>query len=146
MTRYGRQIEYDLQRELGVDAQKLWRKRKWRKLLSHIDMLPQATQTRQAMLADPEHIAMILEAQEKYGLKASGPPMSEYTPEAARLDGVIDAIHALSYITAKANGAKGGQPPRPQPRPTSIIDDERHRKTMEKSKSVADRFMRRTVE
>lgn len=147
MERYRRQIRYDLQRELHVSLGELWNSRRWRELLDFIDMLPQATQTRQAMLADPDHVAMLVEYKERHPeMKAKGPALAEYSPEAARLDTIIDRLGTLTTITLKANGAKSVPKQTLQPRPESIVEDLEHRRHTDASKRIADRAMRRNPE
>lgn len=95
------------------------------------------------MLNDEEHVAMILEARDKYGLKPGGPELAEYTPEVARLDLLIDAQRIFQAMFARANGAKAVRTPQLQPRPETAVEAIEHRTKMAKSKSIADRFMHR---
>lgn len=41
-----------------------------------------------------------------------------YTPEASKLDALIDELEALRFVTAKAAGAKRVGKPKPTPRPS----------------------------
>jgi hypothetical protein len=96
------------------------------------------------MLTDEDHVAMILEAQEKFGLKPSeAPPIAEYTPTDAKLDILIDQGRQQAAMFAKANGAKSVPPPKLQPRPETAVDAIRHRKRLAENQRVREAFMPR---
>lgn len=52
----------------------------------------------------------------------SAPNLAEYTPEAARIDTLIDEVKALISITLKANGAKKVPVMPPEPRPLTAFE------------------------
>jgi hypothetical protein len=91
---------------------------------------------------DEEHALMILEAQEKGLVKTtSGPPLTHWTPEAERLDSLIDAVRTL--IMATANAAGGHLPqPKPTPRPTTALERVKHRQRMLKHEALVARVKR----
>lgn len=66
------------------------------------------------------------------------PPMSSYTPEVERLDGIHDAIQQLIAVTLAAAGVKNVPKVKPRPRPRTARDDVQHRiRTRKHDKIVA---------
>lgn len=144
LSRYASQIEVDFSREYnGIDLGELWRSRKWRKLLNHIDRLPRASLFYSAVADDEEHVAMILEAEERNpDLKkvGSAPHLSDYTPVVERLDILID--HVDGVMGAVVAGA-GGKPPRlvPRPRPETAYERVAHRRRSAQQQQIASRML-----
>lgn len=117
----------------------MWQSRRWRFLLNVIDHLPRTSYFSQAVANDEEHALMILRAQEA-GMTTgrSGPSLTHWSPEAERLDSILDGIRAL--IVATANGAGAHlPPPKPVARPTTALDRVRHRQRMLKHEALVAR-------
>ncbi len=101
------------------------RRYSWRKLENLLTRLPVSSAYREAMLNDPE-FAELLAAQSNDGPPPS-PAWSEYSPIAARLDGIFDRLgDVMSAVVASG----GGKPPRIQParRPVTEVDRARLRR------------------
>lgn len=117
----------------------MWQSRRWRFLLNVIDHLPRTSYFSQAVANDEEHALMILQAQEAGMMPGRpGPSLTHWSPEAERLDSILDGIRAL--IVATANGAGAHlPPPKPVARPTTALDRVRHRQRMLKHEALVAR-------
>lgn len=127
VERYTDALEYDLQTIAGVDLGQMWRSRQWRRLLNLIDHLPRNCWYSESVANDEEHAKMIAEAMERAKANGehqpnSGPPMHTWSPEAAILADVVNALRALSVTVAASNGAKGLKEPAPYPTPKTALD------------------------
>lgn len=71
----------------------------------------------------------------------SRPRISEYSPEAERLDMVIDRIAELGQIILAVNGAKPKQI-QPMPRPGTAMEKARRRRREAKHKMLVSRVLR----
>jgi hypothetical protein len=117
-------------------------------MLDLIDRLPRDTYYWQVITQDPEHAAMLVEAQEraeKEG-KAAGPaapPMSTWSAEVEAVTKLTDRVNALIYVTRSAAGAKGEKPPKPELRPVTALPSIKAKKRQEQHEKLAARLLRR---
>ena len=101
------------------------RARLWRRIASLIHQLPQASRLAQATANDPEHVEMILAAQQKDGPTPTyAPPLSEWGVAEGLLADLVDSVQTLAAITIAVNS---GKPPKthPTPRPRTAFEDAR---------------------
>lgn len=133
MSRHGTAIEADFARWYpGTSAAALWRDREWGRLMTLVDHLPANTHYHAALSQDEEHARMLVEAEtqsKKDGTwrePSKHPSMTSWSPEVAAITAVTDAVNHLAYVFGKANGGSGN-PPKPLPRPTSVMEKVRLR-------------------
>lgn len=115
-------------------------------MLDLIDRLPRNTYYWQTVTQDPEHAEMLVEAQERAehdGKTSSGPPMSLWSAEIEALTSIEDKIASLIYVTRAIGGDKQVQPPKPHPRPRSLIDSIKTKRRAKRHRSLADRLLGR---
>jgi hypothetical protein len=116
-------------------------------MLDLIDRLPRDTYYWQVITQDPEHAAMLVEAQERAEKEGtagpSAPPMSTWSPVVEAVTKLTDRVNALIYITRAANGAKGEKPPKPEMRPVTALPSIKARKRQEQHEKLAARLLRR---
>jgi len=125
VDRYGSSIEADLHREYGIDLVDFFRGRySWRKLLNLIQQLPSWALTTEAMANDDELADM---ASEKPSSDV-GPRVSEYTPEVARLDMILDRVSELIAVSVQVAGGKAPRT-RPARRPETAYSRAEKRRT-----------------
>lgn len=116
-------------------------------MLDLIDRLPRDTYYWQVITKDPEHAAMLVEAQER--AEAAGekgdnaPPMSAWSPVVEAITTLTDRVNSLIYITRAANGAKGEQPPKPITRPTTAITSIKSKRRQQRHESLTARLLGR---
>lgn len=92
------------------DVGVLWRSRRWRRLLNLIDKLPRNTHYHQAVLADPEHLAMLDRVRAKGDPgPAPLPPLATWSAEVDKLADVIDAIKHLEDTQIRLKTSKADQ-------------------------------------
>ena len=134
MSRYPTAVEADFARfRPGINPHDLWRARRWRELLSLIDHLPQNTHYHHAVSQDEDHARMLIEAEKAAKARGdepppSGPSMATWSPEVAILTTLVDAVKENTYTTVKvATDKGGGAPPKPMPRPSSVLEKVRLR-------------------
>lgn len=118
------------------DVGELWRSRRWRRLLNLIDKLPRNTHYHQAVLADPEHLAMLDRARKGGDAgPAPLPPLATWSAEVEMGANIRDAILALTdtLIRTKVDPKKAGQikpiawtprPGREQPVDMQVLSNE----------------------
>jgi len=132
VDRYGPAIEVDLHR-MGLDLVDFFRGRhSWRKLELLLRRMHNTSQFIEALLNDPDVAESIIaeeQARRRAGLPdpVSRPRWSEYTPEASRLDSVVDALNVVASLLAQQISQKPQPPVRPRPRPETEIDRKRAR-------------------
>jgi hypothetical protein len=103
-------IEADLHHEYGLDLLDFFRGQySWRKLENLIRRLPSWSLTTEAM-ANDDDLAEVM-ADQPQG-PSTGPRLSEYTPEAARLDVLTDRVGELIGVVMQV---AGGNAPRLRP-------------------------------
>jgi hypothetical protein len=80
--------------------------------------LPASSRLIEAQLDDPEYAAWVAEQPEG---SPSGPRLSDWTPDVARLTDIYDR---LGEVVAAVIASSGGKPPkmRPLPRPRTAVD------------------------
>lgn len=98
----------------------------FRALLEYIDGLPSYSRLAAAMAEDEEAAEQLLAANGGQMPKPGPPPLTEYTPEVARLDNVVDR---LGEVMGAVIGGAGGKPPKikPAPRPVTALSRVRDR-------------------
>lgn len=102
---------------MGLDLIDFFRGRySWRKLSNLVRQLPSSSRTTEAMANDDE-LAESLGPQEG---SDTGPRLSEYTPEVARLDVLVDRLSELIAATIQLNGGKAPRV-RPAKRPETAF-------------------------
>lgn len=125
MDRYGSSIEADLHREYSIDLIDFFRGRySWRKLLNLIQQLPSWALTTEAMANDDELAEMATEQPRS----DFGPRVSEYTPEVARLDMILDRVSELIAVSVQVAGGKAPRI-RPARRPETAYSRAAKRRT-----------------
>lgn len=115
------------------------------RLLNLIHHLPGDSFFAEAVSLDEEHVEMILASRQDQDRQAEKyhPRMSEYSPIVARLDQLIDLSQGQIAATVAAAGSKRIPKVHNQPRPETAFETAKHRKRIEASRNIADRFMRR---
>jgi hypothetical protein len=92
------------------DVGTLWRSRRWRRLLNLIDKLPRNTHYHQAVLADPEHLAMLDRVRAKGDPgPAPLPPLATWSAEVDMGANIRDAILELKDVLVRVNTDKKNQ-------------------------------------
>lgn len=96
----------------------------WRKLSEMIRQLPSSSRKTEAMANDDELAASFADVP----VKDSGPRLSEYTPEVARLDVLVDRLSELIGVVIQV---AGGRAPRVRPakRPETALSRAEKRRT-----------------
>lgn len=125
-------IEADLHHEYGLDLLDFFRGRhSWRKLANLIRQLPSWSLTTEAMVNDDELVEMLAQ-QPSTG---SGPRVSEYTPEVARLDLLVDRLSELIAVSVQVAGGKAPRV-RPAKRPETAYSRADKRRTEQRIGSL----------
>lgn len=143
LDKYASELEVDfIQRYPGEDVGRLWRSRRWRRLLNLIDHLPRTSFYYAAVANDEEHVEQIVAAREGHPQEDSGPSLTEYDGTAERLDRIADLMQQNTAATIAAAGAK---PPmfQPQARPTTAFEKVAHRRKAAKHQQLTSRLVRR---
>ena len=104
----------------------------WRKLATLVRQLPSSSHTTEAMANDDE-LAESYSDQEPS--KSSGPKLSEYTAEVARLDAILDRITELIATTVRMNGGKAPRI-RPATRPETAFTRAQQRRADKKMSAL----------
>jgi hypothetical protein len=127
VDRYGEAIEWDLLTHCnGLDLLDFFRgKHSWRKLSMILERLPGSSAYRGAMLSATSGSSSI--AAQSASTKPTPPAWSEYTPERAALDNILDRLGDV--VTAVVTSA-GSKPPTitPATRPITEVDRVRLRR------------------
>lgn len=145
MDRYAAELEADFITEYrGLELGKLWRARKFRKLLRLIDQLPAATRFSNAVANDEEHVERLLASGVQPSQTPSGPSLSEWTPIVSLLTDISDQLQGLTVATLAAGGAgaKAGKV-KPRPRPSTAFETVRHRQALARHNALVARVIRR---
>lgn len=95
----------------------------------------------QAVSLDKEHAEMLLRAQEGQEKKAWNPPMATWSPEAAVLADVVDAVRGLTHVTLAVNSKSKPNPPMPYARPRTAIEQVRYESRSAKHKALVARML-----
>jgi hypothetical protein len=110
---------------MGLDLLDFFRGRhSWRKLSNLIRQLPSSSRTTEAMANDDEFA-------DRVGPQAAtdtGPRVSEYTPEVARLDVLVDRLSELIAVSIQLAGGKAPRV-RPARRPETAFSRAEKRRT-----------------
>lgn len=94
----------------GEDVGELWRSRRWRRLLNLIDKLPRNTHYHQAVLADPEHMAMLDRVRGRGDPgPAPLPPLATWSAEVEMGASIRDAILHLEDTLVRTKVDKKNQ-------------------------------------
>ncbi|AZS11713.1 tail assembly chaperone [Arthrobacter phage Maja] len=132
VDRYGDEIEYDLH-QMGLDLIDFFRGRhSWRKLSNLVRQLPSSSRTIEAMADDDEMADMMMDAPKAAD---TGPRLSEYTPEVARLDVLVDRLSELISATIQVHGGKAPRI-RPAKRPETAFSRAEKRRTEQRISSL----------
>lgn len=152
LDHYRSALVYDLQAFLGVDLGALWRARRWRTLLDHIDHLPGHSWYSSAVSTDEDHAEMIaksLAAREKEGeVTPKGPALHTWTPEVAAITRNTDAVKEISYVLAAVNwDGKSAKPspPKPEPRPHTPLEGAITRADFNRRKASHEKLVKRLL-
>lgn len=125
-------IEADLHHEYGLDLLDFFRGRhSWRKLSNLIRQLPSWSLTTEAMVNDDELVEMLAQQPSTSG----GPRVSEYTPEVARLDLLVDRLSELIAVSVQVAGGKAPRV-RPAKRPETAYSRADKRRTEQRIGSL----------
>jgi hypothetical protein len=99
------------------------------------------------MTSDPDHAAMLVEAQERAdreGAKqSSAPPMSTWSAEVEALAVATDKLSNILYVLRATNGDKQSKPPKPIQRPETALPRIKAQKRQEKHEALAARLLGR---
>lgn len=134
MDKYGPAVEADLHQFYGLDLLDFFRGRhSWRKLLNLIRQLPSRSLTTEAMANDDELAEMIADQP----MTDTGPRVSEYTPEVARLDVLLDRVAELIAVTIQVAGGKAPRV-RPAKRPETAYSRAHRRRTEQRIGSLIE--------
>jgi hypothetical protein len=111
VDRYADELEVDFARHyVGIDPAELWQARRWRYLLNLIDHLPRNSYYSQAVMNDPEHMAMLERVKSRGG---SGPkplpPLATWSPEVDMGATINDSLLALKDALIRSNVPKDKQ-------------------------------------
>lgn len=116
-------------------------------MLDLIDRLPRDTYYWQVITQDPEHVQMMLDAQERAEREGkpttSAPPMSTWSPEVEALTALRDRVDSLIYVTRAANGDKQVKPPKPAERPDTMLPKLKAQKRREQHEKLTARLLGR---
>lgn len=119
VDRYGEEVEADLHAEYRLDLLDFFRGAySWRKLHALVKRLPQSSRLAVAMADDDE----LVKGLDLSSLKGRGgrPPLAGYSPEAQRLDNVVDAVNALTRVVLQVVGERP-PPAHPVTRPETAL-------------------------
>lgn len=130
MQKYGEGIEFDLQHHLGVAAGRLWRERRWRELLSYVDMLPTNSHMNRLLVADEEYMELVVKQRDKQDAP-SRPSMAEFSLTNSLLMQLIDAVNTNTVVNKAIANPKGPKP-RVDPVPRPYTAEERVRYRLQK--------------
>lgn len=111
---------------MGLDLLDFFRGRySWRKLSALVRQLPSWSHSTEAMANDDELAEMLKDQPQG---ESTGPRVSEYTPEVARLDQLVDRVSELIALTVQV---AGGKAPRVKPaqRPETAFSRAEKRRT-----------------
>lgn len=112
VDRYGPQIEYDLQKELGLDLLDFFRgKYTWAKLDRLIGQLPQGSAYWAARVDDDEVAKAYLEAHKKLPKGDGAPPLEEMTYQNQLLMMLVDGMIGMNH---RLEALLGLRPPPPK--------------------------------
>lgn len=122
MEKYADGIEYDLRHHLDVSAGELWRGRRWRELLSYIDMLPNDSHKNRMLTSDEEHMEALIRGQK--GEAEYRPSMADWDQTASMMAVLIDAVNRNTEVTYAVQAGKKAKPMRiPNfPRPATAAE------------------------
>lgn len=99
------------------------------------------------MTQDPEHAAMLVEAQQKAerdGKQQSpAPSMSTWSPTVEAITTVADRLGSLIYLMRASNGDKQAKPMKPMPRPETMLPEIQRKKRQEQHNALAARLLGR---
>lgn len=90
---------------------------------------------------------MILEARKR--AKDNGdrwaPPMHQWSADVEATTKVLDAVNQLRHTLVAVNSPKGkaGKPPKPFPRPATVLEKMEHRSKREAHENLANRILAR---
>lgn len=128
----------------GLEFGKLWRARKFRRLLSLVDQLPPATRFSNAVANDEEHVERLLASGVQPSQAPTGPSLAEWTPVVALLTDISDQLQGLTVATLAAGGAGANAGKvKPRPRPTTAFDTVKHRQALARHEALVRRVIRR---
>ncbi|MGY4543256.1 hypothetical protein ACVWY0_003189 [Arthrobacter sp. UYNi723] len=118
---------------MGLDLLDFFRGRhSWRKLANLVRQLPSSSRTTEAMANDDELAEMLVDQPTKGD---SGPRVSEYSPEAARLDVLVDRISELIAVSIQVAGGKAPRV-RPVKRPETAFSRAQKRRSEQRIGSL----------
>lgn len=122
---YGEALEYDLQRELGINILEFWRARRpWPQLLRLAERLPDHGHYKVAIRDDDELARRQAEAEAADPAQPQSPKSVDarvWTPERAVLTDLADILLAIhASLEAQRTGQR--QRPTPMPRPRLARD------------------------
>lgn len=103
----------------------------WRKLACLVRQLPASSRTTEAMANDDDLADMLVDAP----AGDSAPRISEYSPEAARLDVLVDRVSELIAATIQVAGGKAPRV-RPARRPETAFSRAQKRRTDQRINSL----------
>ncbi|ERB53408.1 hypothetical protein N806_19880 [Rhodococcus sp. P27] len=122
--RYGEEIEFDLQREFGLDLLDFFRhKHPWPKLYRLLYRLPEHTHYKAARAMDFELAEYLLDQDSSAGGDAPAPLMTPLgmSREVYLQMATVEAIQGLDYTLRRVHGNKGS-PPLPLERPRTALE------------------------
>lgn len=144
VDRYRKGIEYDLQNHLRLSLGELWRARRWRELLSYIDMLPTNSHMHRLLTSDEDYMERVLSSDVQRDEERTGrPSMADWSLTNSLLAQVVDAVNRNTATNeAIAKQGKGSKPTfNPVPRPWTAADKVKYRVEQRKHEEMVARLL-----
>jgi hypothetical protein len=127
---YRKAIEWDLHAIHGLDVTTEWQARRWRRLLDFIDGLPNHSHFGEAMAADEELAAAIIDADDGKPKKPVR-RISDYSPEVEMLTLIADRVAENTQVLVASRGGKPRKLPH-LPRPVTAVEKVRAKRRQKK--------------
>jgi hypothetical protein len=69
------------------------------------------------------------------------PPMSSWSAEVEAITRLTDKVAYQTYVLKKVNNDKAAQPPKPEPRPQTLLPRILRKRRQERHQALADRLL-----
>lgn len=122
----------------------MWRRRKWRQLLSVLEFLPRTSAYAEAIANDEELAVEVLKIPQDDRKAKWGREHRDYTPEVEMLSALFDRLGELIRVTAQSRGARVSKAGALAPRPVNAIERVHARDARSKHDRLAARLLKRS--